>query len=353
VKAEPPSSRTKVRRMPARAIYAREAIDAILDEALVAHVGLLEDGQPYVIPTLHARVGDVVYFHGSAASRTIRALASGAPACLTVMLLDGLVLARSAVHHSVNYRSVVVLGSASLVEGQDERAQALRAFTERLVPGRWDEVRPPTDRELAGVRVLAMRLDEVSAKVRTGPPLDDPEDYTMPVWAGIIPLGVTAGKPIADAKLPAGIAPSSTVTGWSTRRSEQIHAVVSNRSRKIGFGAMPALTVYEKPTCTTCRNLHALLTERGVDFESVEYHVTGLTEEELRELLRKLDVGPREILRTREPLVKELGLDRPEVSDEELIARMVEHPVLVQRPIVVRGERAVLARPVERVLELL
>lgn len=215
VKAAAPSSRTKLRRKPARGAYEREAIDAILDEALVAHVGLIEEGQPYVIPTLHARVGDLVYFHGSAASRTIRTLASGAPACLTVTLLDGLVLARSAVHHSVNYRSVVVLGAASSVESLDERAQALQAFTERLIPGRWDEVRPPIDRELAAVRVLAMRLDEASAKVRTGPPLDDADDYALPIWAGVIPLRTTAGRPVADPRVPADVAPSGAVTGWS------------------------------------------------------------------------------------------------------------------------------------------
>jgi nitroimidazol reductase NimA-like FMN-containing flavoprotein (pyridoxamine 5'-phosphate oxidase superfamily) len=204
--------------MPARAAYDREAIDAILDEALVAHVGFVQDGQPYVIPTLHARVGDVVYFHGSAASRTIRALAAGAPACLTVTLLDGVVLARSAVHHSVNFRSVVVLGGVSPVEGEDERRQALRMFTERLVPGRWDEVRAPTGKELRAVRVLAMRLDEASAKVRAGPPLDDAEDYALPVWAGVIPLRMTAGEPVADSRLSSDIAPSGAVTGWRSGR---------------------------------------------------------------------------------------------------------------------------------------
>jgi uncharacterized protein len=149
--------------MPARARYDREAIDAILDEAMVAHLGCALEGQPFVIPTLHARVGDEVYFHGSAASRTIRALRAGAPACLTVTLLDGLVLARSAVHHSVNYRSVVVLGSARSVEDLDRRAQAVQAFTERLIPGRWQEVRPPTIKELKAIDVLALPLDEASA----------------------------------------------------------------------------------------------------------------------------------------------------------------------------------------------
>lgn len=200
--------------MPARAAYDREAIDAILDEALVAHVGFVQDGQPYAIPTLHARVGDLVYFHGSAASRTVRTLSEGTPACLTVTLLDGLVLARSAVHHSVNYRSVMVLGVATPVEGPDERLRALRAFTERLVPGRWEEVRPPSAKELKAVRVLAMRLDEASAKVRTGPPLDDAEDYSLAVWAGCIPLGMAAAAPVRDPRLSPHVEPSAAVSEW-------------------------------------------------------------------------------------------------------------------------------------------
>lgn len=213
-----PTLRTRARRMPARAAYDRQTIDAILDEALVAHLGFVHDGQPYVIPTLHARIGDLVYFHGSAASRTIRALSEGTPACLTVTLLDGLVLARSAMHHSVNYRSVVVLGTATPVEGQDERLRALRAFTERVVPNRWDEVRPPSAKELKAVRVLAMRLDEASAKLRTGPPLDDPEDYSLPVWAGCIPLGMSAAAPVPDPRLSPDIQPSAAVTEWRLSR---------------------------------------------------------------------------------------------------------------------------------------
>jgi uncharacterized protein len=211
------SSRTKVRRAPARAVYERETIDAILDEALVAHLGFVEDGQPYVIPTLHARVSDTVYVHGSAASRLIRRLESGIPACLTVTLLDGLVLARSAFHHSMNYRSAVVLGTCEPVAGTAERTRALHAFTERLVPGRWDEVRPPTARELKGTRVLAMRLDECSAKARTGPPVDDDEDYALPVWAGVIPLSLVAGAPRPDPRLAAGTPVPGYVSGWPRR----------------------------------------------------------------------------------------------------------------------------------------
>jgi uncharacterized protein len=209
------SSRTTVRRAPARGVYDRDVIDAILDEALIGHLGFVDDGQPYVIPTLQVRIDDTVYIHGSAASRAIRDLSSGIPACLTVTLLDGLVLARSAFHHSINYRSVVVLGTCRPVEGPERRAAALHAFTERMVPGRWDEVRPPAAKELKGTRVLSMALDECSAKVRSGPPVDDDEDYALPVWAGVVPLATVGGTPLADPKLADGIEPSAVVTGWS------------------------------------------------------------------------------------------------------------------------------------------
>jgi len=213
-----PSERSRVRRAPARAAYDRDTIDAILDEALVAHLGFAIDGHPYVIPTLHARVGDTVYVHGSAASRAIRALGAGAPACLTVTLLDGIVFARSAFHHSINYRSVVVLGEARPVANQTERAAALELFTERLAPGRWSEVRPPSAQELKGTRVLAIRLDEASAKARTGPPVDDDEDYALDVWAGMVPLAMTAGTPVADPRLAPGTAPSPSVRCWEPTR---------------------------------------------------------------------------------------------------------------------------------------
>ena len=212
------SGRTRVRRAPARGVYEREAVDAILDEGLVGHLGFVDDGQPYVIPMLYARVEDTVYIHGSSASRAIRELTDGIPACLTVTHVDGLVLARSAFHHSMNYRSVVVLGECRAVEGPERREAALKAFTEAMLPGRWDEVRPPTAQELKGTRVLAMDLGECSAKVRTGPPVDDAEDYDLPVWAGEIPLEVVPGAPVADPKLAAGIEPSEAVTGWASRR---------------------------------------------------------------------------------------------------------------------------------------
>jgi nitroimidazol reductase NimA-like FMN-containing flavoprotein (pyridoxamine 5'-phosphate oxidase superfamily) len=206
--------RTRVRRVPKNAVYEREPIDAILDEALIAHLGFVDDGQPFVIPTLQARIDDTVYIHGSAASRAIRGLREGIPACLTVTHVDGLVLARSVFHHSINYRSVVVLGRCRPVEGVHEREAALHAFTERLVPGRWDEVRPPSAKELKATRVLALDLDECSAKVRTGPPGDDEEDYALPVWAGVVPLTTVAGTLLPDPRLADGIAPSAAVTGW-------------------------------------------------------------------------------------------------------------------------------------------
>lgn len=212
-----PSPRTRVRRMPARADYDRETIEAILDEALVAHVGLAVEGQPYVIPTLHARVGESVYFHGSSASRTVRALAAGTPACLTVTLLDGLVLARSAVHHSVNYRSVVILGKVTAIETPSEKMAAIQAFTERLIPGRWAEVRAPTAKELKAIQVFALPLDEASAKTRSGPPVDDEEDYELDAWAGVIPLAMAAGTPTPDARLAENSPPSPAAREWVAR----------------------------------------------------------------------------------------------------------------------------------------
>jgi nitroimidazol reductase NimA-like FMN-containing flavoprotein (pyridoxamine 5'-phosphate oxidase superfamily) len=212
------SERTRVRRMPARAIYDRGRVEAILDQGMVAHLAFVVDGQPYAVPTLHARVGDTLYVHGSAASRAVRALSTGIPACVTVTLLDGLVLARSAFHHSVNYRSAMVLGQARPVEAEQERLRALKQFTERLVPGRWAEVRPPTSRELKGVAVLSMSLQECSAKARSGPPLDEPQDMALPVWAGVVPLTTVAGSPQADPQLQAGLECSEVVRGWAERR---------------------------------------------------------------------------------------------------------------------------------------
>jgi nitroimidazol reductase NimA-like FMN-containing flavoprotein (pyridoxamine 5'-phosphate oxidase superfamily) len=182
----------RVIREPQRAVYDRSAIDAILDEALVCHLGFEVDGQPYVIPTLHARLGDRVYVHGSAASRMLRHASAELRVCLTVTLLDGLVLARSVFNHSINYRSVVVLGVATNVDDGNEKREALRAFTEHIAPGRWDEARQPTDQELKATWILSLPLTEASAKVRSGPPEDDAEDLDFPVWSGVVPIHLAA-----------------------------------------------------------------------------------------------------------------------------------------------------------------
>jgi len=181
----------RVTREPQRGVYDRASIDAILDEALFCHLGFELDGQPYVIPTLHARVGDRLYVHGSAASRMLRNAAAGARICVTVTLLDGLVLAKSVFNHSINYRSAVVLDTATLVDGEEKR-EALRAFTEHVAPGRWDEARQPTAKELKATWVLSLPLDESSAKVSSGPPKDEPEDEHLPVWAGVVPVHLAA-----------------------------------------------------------------------------------------------------------------------------------------------------------------
>jgi nitroimidazol reductase NimA-like FMN-containing flavoprotein (pyridoxamine 5'-phosphate oxidase superfamily) len=214
----PASDRVRLRRKRERGSHERAQIDAILDEALIAHLGIVDpEGRPVVVPTLHARCGDVVYVHGSAAGRALRALASGAPACLTVSLIDGLVLARAAMHHSANYRSVMLFGSATLVADPAEKRSACRAIVEHIVPGRWPEVRPPSEKELKATAIVALPVDEVSAKVRSGPPLDDEQDYALPAWAGVIPLGLTAGEPRADPRLTAGAALPAYVSGWPRR----------------------------------------------------------------------------------------------------------------------------------------
>ncbi len=191
--------------MPKRAVYEREQIEAILDEAPICHIGTIGDsGHPVVIPTLHARDGDSLYLHGSAASPTLRR-AGRTEICVTATLLDGLVLARSAVHHSVNYRSVVAFGQAETVESEEEKCRALEAFTEKLIPGRWGDARLPTAQELKATAVLRLPLDEASAKVRSGGPLDDDEDYELPVWAGTVSLRLTASDPQPDARLIPGV----------------------------------------------------------------------------------------------------------------------------------------------------
>ena len=196
-----PTDRTQVKRLPKRGKYDHETVYSILDSGFVCHVGFIADGQPYVIPTNYGRSGDTLYLHGSAASRMLRTLSEGVPVCVTVTHVDGLVLARSAFHHSVNYRSVVILGTARLVENPAEKMEALRIFTEHVMKGRWDDVRQPTEQELKSTMVLALPLEEVSAKVRTGGPIDDEADYALPVWAGVLPLETVAKSPQPDTRL--------------------------------------------------------------------------------------------------------------------------------------------------------
>jgi nitroimidazol reductase NimA-like FMN-containing flavoprotein (pyridoxamine 5'-phosphate oxidase superfamily) len=196
------TDRTTLKRLPARGHYDREVVHAILDEAFICQVGFVSEDRPVVIPTGFGRSGEKLYIHGSQASRMLRTLKTGVDVCVTVTLVDGLVLARSAFHHSINYRSVVIFGRATLVEDREEKLAALVAFSEHVIRGRWADVREPTERELKATTVLVLPLAEVSAKVRTGPPLDDEEDYALPVWAGVIPLRLIAETPIPDPRLP-------------------------------------------------------------------------------------------------------------------------------------------------------
>jgi nitroimidazol reductase NimA-like FMN-containing flavoprotein (pyridoxamine 5'-phosphate oxidase superfamily) len=213
----PASARVRVGRLPDRGRYQRAVIDEILDEALICHVGFVAGGQPYVIPTIHARAGDLLYVHGSAASRMLRTLKGGVPACVTASIVDGLVLARSAFHHSLNYRSVVVLGRAVELQDDAEKLRALRAIVDHIAPGRWDEVRGPSPAELRQTTVLGMRLDEASAKVRSGPPKDDEQDLALPVWAGELPVRMVALEPRDDPLLRPGIAPPGWLATYDRR----------------------------------------------------------------------------------------------------------------------------------------
>jgi uncharacterized protein len=202
--SQPSSPRTRVVREPDRGVYDREIAYQILDQGFICHIGFLVDGQPFVIPTAYGRAGDNLYVHGSAASRMLRRLDEGVPICLTVTLLDGLVLARSVFNHSMNYRSVVVLGRAMAVEDREGKLAALRALSEHILPGRWDDARQPNEKELKATLVLRLPVDEFSAKVRSGPPIDDLEDYSFPTWAGVIPLEMVARDPISDPRLQPG-----------------------------------------------------------------------------------------------------------------------------------------------------
>lgn len=201
----PQTDRTKLKRLPKRGHFDRETVYAILDEGFICHVGFAVDGQPFVIPTGYARAGDKLYIHGSQASRMLRTLSAGLDACVTVTIIDGLVLARSAFHHSMNYRSVLVFGRATVVDDPEEKMTALVALSEHIVRGRWADVREPNDEEMVQTTVLCLPIEEASAKIRTGPPLDDEEDYALPIWAGVVPLRLVAGDPVNDPRLPADI----------------------------------------------------------------------------------------------------------------------------------------------------
>ena len=205
------TDRSRLRRLPVRGSHELENIYRILDAGFLAHVGFQAQGQPFVIPTLFGRDGDKLYLHGSAASRMVGELKSGVPACVTVTLMDGLVLARSAFHHSMNYRSVVAFGSAREIEDRDRKTEALRVISEHLLAGRWKDVREPAEKELKTTAVLEFTIEEASAKVRTGGPMDDEEDYALPVWAGILPLRLQADPPTPDARLAAGTEPPDYV----------------------------------------------------------------------------------------------------------------------------------------------
>ena len=215
----PKTNRTTLKRLPKRGVYDRNSVYDILDEGFICHVGFAVEGKPVVIPTGYARVDNRLYIHGSQASRMLRTLSQGIDVCVTVTLIDGLVLARSAFHHSINYRSVVVFGTATLITDPEEKSAALFAFSEHVIPGRWNDVREPTSAELKATSVLVIELTEASAKVRTGPPIDDEEDYSLPVWAGVIPLGLTAGEPVNDPRLPEDIALPSYIKNYQRGRA--------------------------------------------------------------------------------------------------------------------------------------
>ncbi len=212
------SERSTVKRLPARGVYDRAVIHQILDAGIVCHLGFVVDGQPFVIPTTYVRVDARVYVHGSPASRMLQTLERGVAACLTVTLVDGLVLARSAFHHSINYRSVVLFGTATLVNDPAEKLTALHALTDHLIPGRWGEIRQPSAQELKRTLVLAIPIDEASAKIRVGPPIDEEEDYELDVWAGVVPLKMAALEPVPDLRLPAGISAPGYAVNYSGPR---------------------------------------------------------------------------------------------------------------------------------------
>jgi nitroimidazol reductase NimA-like FMN-containing flavoprotein (pyridoxamine 5'-phosphate oxidase superfamily) len=201
----PKTRRNQVRRLPKRGEYQKDAIYKIIDQALICHVGFVQEGQPFVIPTIHARAGDTIYLHGSGQSRMLKHIQEGNPLCIEITLLDGIVFARSVFHSSLNYRSVVLFGIGRLVDSDDEKLRALETMIKHVAPGRWEQARKPNRSELAQTTVVAIQIESGSAKVRTGPPSDDEEDYQLPVWAGVLPLQLQALEPVADPRLPADV----------------------------------------------------------------------------------------------------------------------------------------------------
>jgi uncharacterized protein len=216
------TDRSQLRRLPKRGSHELKTIHEILDAGFLAHVGFNVNGQPFVIPTLFGRAGETLYLHGSAASRMLRELSTGVPACVTVTLVDGLVLARSAFHHSMNYRSVVAFGTARKIEDPIHKTEALRVISDHLIAGRWEDVRAPYEQELKATSVLEFAMEEASAKIRSGPPVDDEEDYALPMWAGVLPLTIRSGQPVPDPRLPAGTAIPEYVNsyGHSTKKQK-------------------------------------------------------------------------------------------------------------------------------------
>lgn len=209
------TARTKIKRIPKRGNFERETINKILDEAFICHVGFTIDDKLFVIPTSYARSGDSILIHGSSASRMMRAMADKIEVCVTVTLIDGLVLARSAFHHSMNYRSIVIFGKAKIIQDEQEKFEALRLFTEHIIPNRWTEIRPPSELELKATTVLSLPITEASAKIRTGNPVDDEEDYDLNVWAGVLPLNLSVGKPADDGKIKDGVEVPSYIENYS------------------------------------------------------------------------------------------------------------------------------------------
>jgi nitroimidazol reductase NimA-like FMN-containing flavoprotein (pyridoxamine 5'-phosphate oxidase superfamily) len=214
----PKAKRNQIQRLPKRGEYRKDAIYKIIDEALICHVGFVQEGQPFVIPTIHTREGDTIYLHGALSSRMLGYIQEGNPLCIEITLLDGIVFARSAFHSSLNYRSVVLFGTGRVVEPEEEKRHALEVLMKHIAPGRWEEARKPNRKELATTRVVAIPIESASAKIRTGPPADDEEDYQLPVWAGILPLQLQSLEPVADERLGKGISVPDYIADYSRNR---------------------------------------------------------------------------------------------------------------------------------------